>query len=477
MRCRVPGFAKGVSRRYRDDARHDPAGVLWILSARDQPHQRTGDRQDLRGDVAREHRRRRTGPGGVSGRCRARLSHARRGSRRTPDDAAVLRARARRGPSRTPPATRASTITSSTWRPGGASGTASCRRSTRRSCLAGMLDRRRLLRPRQRRTSTRSARLADALYAPRRLALGAERRRHGHARLEAGERLPAVSLGGLRRGAAALRARPRLADVPAARGELRRLDLHLRVEERLRPRVCSTPGRSSRTSSRTSGSISAASRTPSCATAGIDYFENSRRATYVQQQYAIRNPLRVRGLRRALLGDHGQRRPGLDATHGQGRRAAASSTTWRAACPTAPTTARIAPWAVVASLPFAPEIVLPTIRHFARVRPRRCSILTASRRPSTDLPGRGERPRLGVALPLRHRPGADRPDDRELPVGSALAADAQLPLRRHGAAPGRIQGRLAVRQFWLSLTQCTTDPSSYWFRRRAASVHRSRKPG
>jgi len=28
---------------------------------------------------------------------------------------------------------------------------------------------------------------------------------------------------------------------------------------------------------------------------GIDYFENSRRATYVQQQYAIENPLKFAG--------------------------------------------------------------------------------------------------------------------------------------------------------------------------------------
>ena len=41
---------------------------------------------------------------------------------------------------------------------------------------------------------------------------------------------------------------------------------------------------------------------------GIDYFENSRRATYVQQQYAIRNPKRVCRVRRIRLGHHGQQR-------------------------------------------------------------------------------------------------------------------------------------------------------------------------
>ena len=80
-------------------------------------------------------------------------------------------------------------------------------------------------------------RLADAALPPGRLELGAERRPDAHARLAAGERLPAVPLGGLRRGAAAVRARPGLADLPAAPGELRRLLLDLRVEAALRPRA------------------------------------------------------------------------------------------------------------------------------------------------------------------------------------------------------------------------------------------------
>jgi hypothetical protein len=43
---------------------------------------------------------------------------------------------------------------------------------------------------------------------------------------------------------------------------------------------------------------------------GIDYFENSRRATLVQARYAIDNPEPVRLLQRQLLGDHGGRRTG-----------------------------------------------------------------------------------------------------------------------------------------------------------------------
>ena len=73
--------------------------------------------------------------------------------------------------------------------------------------------------------------------SPGRLELGAERRRDAHARLAAGKRLPPVPLGGLRRGAAAVRAGPGLADVPAASGELRRLLRDVRVEATLRPRA------------------------------------------------------------------------------------------------------------------------------------------------------------------------------------------------------------------------------------------------
>ena len=42
---------------------------------------------------------------------------------------------------------------------------------------------------------------------------------------------------------------------------------------------------------------------------GIDYFENSRRATYAQQQYAIDNPLKFEGYGPRLLGNYRKRRP------------------------------------------------------------------------------------------------------------------------------------------------------------------------
>jgi hypothetical protein len=113
---------------------------------------------------------------------------------------------------------------------------------------------------------------------------------------------------------------------------------------------------------------------------GIDYFENSRRATYAQRAYAIRNPLDFTG--------YGADFWGLTASDGPGP-------TTRMICgierrffdyiargtPYGPDDGTIAPWAVAASLPFAPEIVLPAIRHMQEIYPQasgqycfRCSI-------------------------------------------------------------------------------------------------------
>lgn len=93
---------------------------------------------------------------------------------------------------------------------------------------------------------------------------------------------------------------------------------------------------------------------------GIDYFENSRRATYIQQEYAIRNPLEFVG--------YDQYCWGLTASDGPGPHTMEVDEIERLffnyiarGVPYGPDDGTIAPWSVVASLPFAPEIVLPTI--------------------------------------------------------------------------------------------------------------------
>jgi hypothetical protein len=99
-----------------------------------------------------------------------------------------------------------------------------------------------------------------------------------------------------------------------------------------------------------------------------DYFENSRRATWVQQQYAIRNPHRFAG-----YGDGGW---GITASNGPGpsvrriRGVTRRFFGYRArGVPYGPDDGTLAAWSVAASLPFAPEIVLPTLRHYMDTYP------------------------------------------------------------------------------------------------------------
>ena len=100
---------------------------------------------------------------------------------------------------------------------------------------------------------------------------------------------------------------------------------------------------------------------------GIDYFENSRRATYAQRAYAIANPMRWKGygesvwgltacdgpadVELAYLGEvrrfrtYNARGVGIEYTSDDGT---------------------IAPTAVASSLPFAPEIVIPAVEEMHR---------------------------------------------------------------------------------------------------------------
>jgi hypothetical protein len=93
---------------------------------------------------------------------------------------------------------------------------------------------------------------------------------------------------------------------------------------------------------------------------GIDYFENSRRATYVQRQYAIDNPL-------GFL-HYGEHCWGLTASEGPGPAIVNVAGIERQffdyvgrGVPYGPDDGTIAPWAVAASLPFAPELALPVL--------------------------------------------------------------------------------------------------------------------
>jgi hypothetical protein len=95
---------------------------------------------------------------------------------------------------------------------------------------------------------------------------------------------------------------------------------------------------------------------------GIDFFENSRRATLAHQRYAIHNPRKFQG--------YGELCWGITASEGPGPAVLTIDGVERKffdyrarAIPDGPDDGTLAPWAVVASLPFAPEIVQATIRY------------------------------------------------------------------------------------------------------------------
>jgi hypothetical protein len=96
---------------------------------------------------------------------------------------------------------------------------------------------------------------------------------------------------------------------------------------------------------------------------GIDYFENSRRATYAQQQYAIDNPRGFKGYGEFIWGFTASDGPGPAIEQIAGKERQFYDYINRG-IPDGPDDGTLAPWAVIASLPFAPEIVLPSIRYF-----------------------------------------------------------------------------------------------------------------
>lgn len=95
---------------------------------------------------------------------------------------------------------------------------------------------------------------------------------------------------------------------------------------------------------------------------GIDYFENSRRATYVQQKYAIDNPQKFVGYDRHCWGITASEGPGPEILKIEGGERQFFDYLSRGV-PHGPDDGTLAPWAVIASLPFAPEIALPTLNY------------------------------------------------------------------------------------------------------------------
>ena len=97
---------------------------------------------------------------------------------------------------------------------------------------------------------------------------------------------------------------------------------------------------------------------------GSDYFENTRQATYVHQSYAIDNPHGFVGYGEHCWGITASDGPGWISRKSNGVDCEYYDYIARGAAD-GPDDGTLAPWVVLASLPFAPEIVVPSIDHMA----------------------------------------------------------------------------------------------------------------
>ena len=95
---------------------------------------------------------------------------------------------------------------------------------------------------------------------------------------------------------------------------------------------------------------------------GFDYFQNSKRATYIHRQYGIENTKDYEHYGEFCWGLTASDGPGNKVLEIDGEKRIFYDYIARGA-PLGPDDGTVSPWAVVASLPFAPEIVLGTIRH------------------------------------------------------------------------------------------------------------------
>ena len=214
------------------------------------------------------------------------------------------------------------------------------------------------------------------------------------------------------------------ADVSASAGELSQHGPGRTSGRNSTATSFSTPVHCSFITCRTCGSTSAASRTNTCAV----------RRSIISRTAGGRSmrsrPMRC-GIRRSLLG-YDRFRWGITASDGpgpaerriNGRRVRFFDYKARS-IPYGPDDGTLAPWAVAASLPFAPEVVL-----------------AVAQTPQQRLSGDHERVRIQVQLQsdvhirkakglgfegiLRSGSGTDRDDDRKLPIRFDLAIDASL---------------------------------------------------
>ena len=109
-----------------------------------------------------------------------------------------------------------------------------------------------------------------------------------------------------------------------------------------------------------------------------DYFENSRRATYVQREYARRNPYGFESYGKDCWGITANDGPGFKTLKIDGKERCFLGYAARGV-PYGPDDGTIGPCAALSSLPFAPELALSALRHFCARYPE---MIRDSRLPS-----------------------------------------------------------------------------------------------
>ena len=183
---------------------------------------------------------------------------------------------------------------------------------------------------------------------------------------------------------------------------------------------------------------------------GIDYFENSRRATISQRQYAIDNPARFR--------DYGPNIWGLTAVDGPHDTTVVIDGISRqfhtysargAAAGEIRDDGTIGPTAAGGSVPFAPEIAIPALIEMRRSTLTICHELWVfgflHRRFGSDQAASRKRRRGSglVRIGYLGTTRADHRDDRELPDRVDLEDDAHEQVHRRWAEKSRLHRRLA----------------------------------
>jgi len=191
---------------------------------------------------------------------------------------------------------------------------------------------------------------------------------------------------------------------------------------------------------------------------GIDYFENSRRATYAHRAYAIANPMAWTGYSSQIWGLTASTARPTRPWCSTGARASSHLLGTRVSQFESNDDGTIAPTAAGGAVAFAPEIAIPALlamretygSHLFSAYGFRDAFNPTFTTTSVPWSAAPWTPRsAGSTSTTWASIRADHCDDRELPDGTDLAADARQHAYRPGTVPGGFSGggsRASVRR-------------------------------